>query len=448
MPDTIFAPATPSGGAIGIVRLSGPAVRDTLARLFVPAGGASALVARQMTFGRLMDGETVVDECMACFFQGPKSYTGEDMAELYLHGGQAVMKAALNLLAATPHTDAMLRSAAPGEFTQRAFLNGKMDLSQAESVMDLINASTQRSAKSAAEQLGGSVSKAVKGLEDHLLDLLSAINAALDYPDELEEETLSTLPVETAALLDSMNALLAGSVRGRVLREGAVVAIAGAPNAGKSSLFNALVGSQRAIVTAQPGTTRDLVEETIDLEGAPVRLVDTAGLRACGDEAEQIGIARAKEAALRADFILLAFDCAAPLTGEDRQFIASTAGRPRLGVLCKSDLPPALTPAELEALGLPCLSVSAEEGAGLGELKRRLAQAILPGEEAALITNSRQAEALLEARRALEELDVEDGADCAAAQLRQALCALGKITGREADAEMIELIFSRFCVGK
>ncbi len=441
MQDTVFAPATPAGGAIAVVRLSGPIAGEALARVFRPANG-KGLAHRTMTFGRLMDGERVVDECMACFFAGPASYTGEDMAEVYLHGGQAVLKQALALLAPG------LRPAEPGEFTKRAFLNGKLDLAQAESVMDLINASTERGAASAAEQLGGSVGKAVRAFEDALLELVSAIDAALDFPDELEETTLARLPGEVARVIAEMDALLAKSVRGRVLREGALVAIAGAPNAGKSSLFNALVGSERAIVTALPGTTRDLLEETVDISGVPVRVVDTAGLRPCGDEAEQIGVARAKEAVRRAELLLLAFDGAAPLTAEDVELIRATTGRPRIGVVCKSDLSAVLSEGELAALGLESVSVSAQSGEGLAALRAGIASALLPQEESPLLTNARHLDAILSARDSLAALDVHDGADCASAQLRAALASLGRITGRDASAETIELIFSRFCVGK
>ncbi|HWQ59241.1 MAG TPA: tRNA uridine-5-carboxymethylaminomethyl(34) synthesis GTPase MnmE, partial [Clostridia bacterium] len=310
MNDTIFAPATPLGGAIAVIRISGPETKKALDGAFSAKRGT---IPREMMFGRLVDGREALDECMACFFPSPASYTGEDMAELYIHGSQAVVGRALALLSSLG-----LRPAEPGEFTKRAFLNGKMSLSRAEAVMDLINANTERGAKSAVEQLEGSVGRAVGELEEALLDLIAGADAALDYPDELEEDTLSIIPAKARDISEKLDALIASGAKGRLLREGALVAILGAPNAGKSSLFNALLGRERAIVTALPGTTRDTLEEAVSLEGVPARLVDTAGLRETSDEAERFGVARAKSAAERADVLVLAFDAARELSESDK----------------------------------------------------------------------------------------------------------------------------------
>ncbi len=440
MNDTIFAPATPPGGAIAVIRISGPETPRVLNAVF---SAKRAFIPREMRVGRLMDGGEPADEIMACFFEGPASYTGEDMAELYLHGSPAVVRRALALLARQG-----LRPAEPGAFTKRAFLNGKLSLSRAEAVMDLINATTERGAKSALEQLEGSVGRAVGQVEEALLDLLAGVDAALDYPDELEEDTFSRLPGEVARIAGDIRALIEAGERGRYIRDGARVAILGAPNAGKSSLFNALLGQERAIVTDFPGTTRDTLEELLFLEGVPVRLVDTAGLRQAEDEAERIGVARARNAASGADVALLAFDAASGLTEEDAALLASTQARPRVAALCKTDLPAVLHEADLAPYGIEVVSVSSLTGEGLLALRRALIARLMPEGESALITNERHTDALRRAHAALCAIDLLDGADCAAVLMRDALAALSEITGRDVAAEIIERIFLNFCVGK
>lgn len=440
MSDTIFAPATPLGGAIAVLRISGPGARAALETVFLSKG---ALIAREMRFGRLVEGAQVLDECMACFFAAPASYTGEDMAEVYIHGSQAVARRALALFSSLG-----LRPAEPGEFTRRAFLNGKMSLSRAEAVMDLINASTERGAKSAVEQLEGSVGRIAGELEEELLDLLAGADAALDYPDELEEDTLTLIPERAREIMLRLDALISAGAKGRLLREGAVVAILGMPNAGKSSLFNALVGRARAIVTRLPGTTRDTLEETISIDGVPVRLVDTAGLREAADEAEQLGVARARAAAERADALVLAFDAAGELDVEETDLLEATAGRPRVAALCKGDLPQVLRPDALAPYAIETVTVSSVTGEGLGALRRALAARLLPEGESALVTNARHIDALMRARDALAAIDPRDGADCAAVLLQSALSALGAISGRDVTEDVIERIFEKFCVGK
>lgn len=438
--ETIFAPATPLGGAIAVLRVSGPGTRAALAAVF---SAKTAFIPREMKFGRLVDGAETIDEAMACFFESPASYTGEDMAELYLHGSPALMRRALAILSRLG-----LRPAQPGEFTRRAFLNGKMSLSRAEAVMDLIGAVSERGAKSALEQLEGSVGRAVGALEEALLDLLAGVDAALDYPDELEEDAFTQLPGLVEAQIQTLDRLIASGEKGRFLREGARVAILGAPNAGKSSLFNALIGRERAIVTPVPGTTRDTLEETLLLEGVPVRLVDTAGLREAADEAERIGVLRARDAAGEADVALLAFDAAAALSGEDEALLLNTRATPRVAALCKGDLPAVLNEAALAQYDIETVTVSSLTGEGLTELRRALAARLMPEGESALITNTRHVDALLRARAALSEIDLRDGADCAAVLLHAALAALSEITGRDVAADVIERIFEKFCLGK
>lgn len=441
MNDLIYALATPVGGAIAVVRISGPGAEALLKRVFTGRGAP-----REMAYGRVVDGAgETLDEAMAAFFPAPRSYTGEDMAELYLHGGQVTVRRVLALLGC--HA----RSARPGEFTERAFLAGKMDLAQAEAVMDLINAGAERSAKSALAQLEGRLSARIADVERELLDALSGLEAAIDYPEELEDDVTSALPEVLAAAERELQALAGAGLSGRVLREGARVAIVGRPNAGKSSLLNALAGAERAIVTQFAGTTRDVLEETVSMEGVPVTLYDTAGIRAADDPVERIGVERARLAAERADLLLVCFDAAAPLTEEDLALLRETEGRPRIAVCNKSDLPALWSAETLAAQGISACSVSAETGEGLAALRHAIAVRVAPEQESALVTNARHIEALQLAAAAVAEARQNAGGaelELVATDLREALSALGQITGRTAAADLIERIFSKFCVGK
>lgn len=441
MNDLIYALATPVGGAIAVVRLSGTGAKKLLYTVFTGRGAP-----REMAYGRIVNeaGEPL-DQAMAAFFPAPRSYTGEDMAELYLHGGQTTVRRVLALLGR--HA----RGARPGEFTERAFLNGKLDLAQAEAVMDLINAGAERSANSALAQLTGRLSERIAAVEAQLLDALSGLEAAIDYPEELEDDVTSALPGVLAAAEAELAALIGAGLSGRVLREGARVALIGRPNAGKSSLLNALAGAERAIVTQFAGTTRDVLEEAVSMDGIPVTLFDTAGIRAADDPVERIGVERARRAAERADLLLLCFDAAAPLSEEDEALLAETAGRSRLAVCCKGDLPALWEAEALSPYGIEALAVSAETGEGLAALRRAIAASIAPATESALVTNARHIEALQRAAASVSDAEKSAGGtepELVATDLREALAALGQITGREASADLIERIFSKFCVGK
>ena len=455
--DAIAAAATGNAlSAIGIVRVSGEGCFPLCDRVFKPLGGApfSSASPREMVLGRLLDREgRVIDRCLAVRFPGPGSYTGEDCAEFHCHGSPVVLREALEAL-----FSAGARQAGRGEFTQRAFLNGRMDLTQAEAVIDLIEAETAQAARNAVEQLGGALRERIEPVYDRLLDLASQLCAVVDYPDEdIEdlgrEEVLRTLADTETAL----EALLATVDRGKVLRQGVPTAILGRPNVGKSSLLNALVGYDRAIVTNMAGTTRDTVEERAVVGGVLLRLIDTAGIRDAGDEVERLGVARSLAAMEAAALLLVVADGSAPVTEEDRAVLRQAAGtgKPWIFVASKADLPRAwdLAP-EGENPPWASVRVSSVTGEGLEALERAVAARFPAGEvpPGQVLTNARQAEAVRRAagflRTAREAL--EDGLtpDAALTDAEGALSALGELTGRTLREDLVARIFERFCVGK
>ena len=432
--DTIYAPSTDIGGAIAVLRVSGPRAKET-ARIF-DRGFASE--PGMMRFVRVQDDKEPIDDAMAVYFSAPASYTGEDMVEIDCHGGHQTVQRILGLLSGLG-----FRPAEGGEFTRRAFLNGKMDLAQAEAVMDIITADAEQSRKAALNQLHGSVSRAIHDVEDVLLDALSGIDAAIDYPDEAEEDCIARLPEQLGAGRSKAERLLADGRRGRVLRDGLRVVILGRPNTGKSSLMNALAGFERAIVTDIAGTTRDVLDERLSFDGVPVRLIDTAGIREATDRAEQIGVDRALDEMRRADVQLVLLDGSAPLTTEDETLIETTEnGIPRILVVNKCDLP-----RQTDYAG--AISISAKTGQGLEELKREVLRLAAPQDaDCNAITNERHLHALEQACAALCSAEQAEELDCKATDIRAALQALGSITGTDVDATVIDRIFERFCVGK
>ena len=339
--DTIVALSTPPGmSGIGIVRLSGPRAVEIAARLFQPASprkSVAELPTYSLLYGRVMDAEEPVDEALLSVMRAPHTYTTQDVAEINCHGGIVPLRRTLALCLA-----AGARLADPGEFTRRAFYFGRIDLAQAEAVADLITARTDEAAEAALAQLGGRLSGEIESLRASIAGLLAELEAHLDFGEDLD--TPASLAPRLAELASEVTRLLASSNLGKLLRQGARVALAGRPNVGKSSLMNALLGEERMIVTALPGTTRDTVEESLNIHGVPVVLVDTAGLREVTDEVEQAGVDRARQALATADVILLILDRSAPLAPEDEALLETLSGPRTLVVLNKSDLPPGPTP--------------------------------------------------------------------------------------------------------
>ena len=455
MPDTIAAIATiQAPSAIGIVRLTGPDTRRILDGVFAPANGRpmSAQTPRKLVFGRALDRSGgVIDEALAVLFPGPNSYTGEDCAEIHCHGSPVVLD---EVLAAAFARGA--RQARGGEFTQRAFLSGRMDLIQAESVADLIDAESAGAARNAVGQLQGRMSRSVGGIYDALMDVVSRFYAIVDYPDE-EIEPLQQAQIEQtlAESAERLDALLATFSRGRLLKSGVPAVILGKPNAGKSSLLNALLGYDRAIVTDIAGTTRDTVEEKVLVGSVLLRLCDTAGIRDAADTVERLGVERAQQAAQRAELALLVLDGSAPLTREDEEAIAAARqARQMLVLVNKADLPQVLDTAALRVRFGEVIPLSARSGAGVDALCRAVEELFAGGEtpRGELLTNARQAES---AQRALDAVCRAEQAlrsglspDAVLTDAEEALEALAEFSGKRVRDDLVATIFSRFCVGK
>lgn len=436
--DTIAAVATPAGiGGIAILRISGPEAARIAAALFSRPLAQSHL----LTYGHIVHQGEVLDEAMAVLMRAPRSYTREDVAEFHCHGGDLVCRRVLEAVLALG-----ARPAEPGEFTRRAFENGRIDLVQAEAAMRLIGAQGEVAARTALRQMDGAVSRRIRDAQNKLSDMLSAIAACIDFPDEIEEEpTAKQLLADANALACALRAAC-DARRGRVLDSGLSVVIAGRPNVGKSSLLNALLGEERAIVTAQPGTTRDSVRGTLVLCGVCVHLTDTAGLREAEGEAESIGIARARAAMEAADILLIVLDASGPLSDEDKRLLQETADKNRLVVLNKTDLPAVLDiPHDLT------LSAKTQEGiSALLALLEARAAAMQGGD--ALLTQARHVDAAMRAAALLDDMaqSLADGmpVDFAAVDAREALHALGEITGESAEESIVDAVFRNFCVGK
>lgn len=454
--DTIAAVATPLGtGGIGVVRVSGPAALAIAQRVFVRPSGKpfTRLESHRMYYGRVVNasGERV-DEALLCCMQQPRSYTCEDVAEISCHGGLVTTQRVLETVLAHG-----ARVAEPGEFTKRAFVHGRLDLTQAEAVIDIIQARTLASQRAALQQLDGALSRYARALRESLLHVSMYLEAGIDFPEEELELVPSS---ELVALLETvatqLQRALATFTRGRIVREGLGVAIIGRPNVGKSSLLNTLLGRDRAMVSPQPGTTRDTLEEVLDIDGLLVRIIDTAGIRDTTDVLEHEGVRRARQVMAQADVLLLVLDSSVALTADDHRLLAETAETPRLLVRNKGDLPLAWSSADLEALPSPCLAVSALQGDGLAALERALVQQALGetalGHDDVLLTQERHRQSLTSAlhdvQTATEGLRQHIPLEFVAFDVTSALQHIADVLGESCAGEVLERIFSRFCIGK
>ena len=452
MADTIAAIATGTQvSAIGIIRLSGDETFRVIDRLFFPYSGKkmSESADRRLIFGELRDrGGELLDVCLCTISRAPHSYTGENTAELQCHGSPTVLRAALDELFALG-----ARQAAPGEFTKRAFLNGRMELCAAEAVADIIDAETVECAKNAAGQLSGAISRKVDGIYSALTDISSHYHAVLDYPDEdIEDFQLESYVGSLTSALTELERLLQSHERGKLMTGGIPAAIAGRPNAGKSSLLNALLGYDRAIVTAIPGTTRDTIEEKLRIGRLTLRLIDTAGIRDTDDEVERLGVERSRAAMNKAELVIAVVDGSGEITDEDREVIAQAEAAPKgIVVLSKRDI--AEPDAEITT-ALPVVSLSSVTGDGMDELERVIAEQFpLPEVPAGeILTNVRQADAVKRAieymRSALDAMRAGMTPDIVLTETEGAMSALGELSGRTVREDVTNRIFQRFCVGK
>ncbi|MBR5260697.1 MAG: tRNA uridine-5-carboxymethylaminomethyl(34) synthesis GTPase MnmE [Oscillospiraceae bacterium] len=458
MSDTIAAISTGSAlSAIGIIRVSGDDTLSVIDKVFKPSFGdvMSTRSNRVLVYGELHDKEgNTIDLCLCTVSRGPNSYTGEDTAELQCHGSPAVLREGLEALFA-----AGARQANAGEFTKRAFLNGKMDLTQAEAVIDLIHAESAEEAKNAAGQLGGAIVRKTDKIYDLLMDLSAHYHAVLDYPDEdIEDFTLNNSVNQLAESRSDLAALLKSFERGKVMQSGVPTAIVGRPNAGKSSLLNALLGYERAIVTNIPGTTRDTIEERVRFGGVMLRLIDTAGIRETDDAVEKIGVERSLAAIENAELILAVVDGSADSSDEDMAVLraAKNSGKPWIFVVNKSDIMNSAKSVGLVGENAPTtVTISAATGAGLDELEKAVAEMFPTGTEVPageILTNARQADAV---ERALRSIDAAHDAmaygftpDAVVTEVECAMSALGELTGKTVREDVTARIFERFCVGK
>lgn len=454
--DTIAAIATPPGeGGIGVVRLSGPQALEVASQIFSPYSGIDPhkFTSHTMYLGHVVHPGTgdPIDEAYLVLMRPPRSFTGEEVVELHGHGGRVSLQAILNVVI---HHGA--RPASPGEFTRRAFLNGRIDLAQAEAVLEIVKARSEAGLKAAMRQLQGGPSESVQGLRRDLLSLLATLEASVDFPEEgIDFPEIGEVEKQIDLIAEGLQALIQRAREGRLLREGATVVIAGRPNVGKSSLLNALLGRERAIVSVAPGTTRDTVEEEIQIGGIPVRLIDTAGLRqAAGDPVESEGLRRTRMALEQADLTIVVVDGSEGITALDVQAWSETQG-PRVLVVNKSDLPSALPLSTYgERFGIEPRFTSAITGEGVEilreELRRRLG--CEAESEALVMLVPRHREALERAERALLDArgNLEGGlsADLICLDVRGALAALGEIAGETVTEEVLDQIFQQFCIGK
>lgn len=455
--DTIAAISTAVGSSgISIIRVSGDKALEIVDKIFVSKNNKSIkdMNSYTMRYGTIvsLEDRSLIDEVIVSYMKGPKSFTAEDVVEINCHGGAYPTKSVLEEVLKSG-----ARIAEPGEFSKRAFLNGRVDLSQAEAIMDIINSKTEISMKSAVEQSKGRISSEITKLREKLLEMIAHIEATVDYPeDDLEEMTGQKVSDEVKGVLDEINGLIDTADEGKILREGLSTVIVGKPNVGKSSLLNLLLKEKRAIVTDIPGTTRDVIEEYLNISGVPIKIVDTAGIRETNDEVEKIGVEKSKEKIGDADLIIFMVDSSRGIDDEDIEIINQIKNKKYIVLLNKSDLNTEMDKKYLEYLDEEYIvKFSTKTGEGLNTLKNLIKELFFKGDinsKELIITNSRHKEALIKTKKscesALDALKNTDAIDLASIDIRNAWTYLGEITGDTLEEDLIDKIFKNFCLGK
>ena len=457
--DTIAAIATAPGiGGIGIIRVSGPEACDVVNRIFhskqsVPLGERQT---RTIHYGHIVHPKTgkTLDEVIVVLMKGPHSYTAEDVVEIQCHGGFVSVREILKVLLSEG-----VRQAEEGEFTKRAFLNGRIDLTQAEAIIDIIDAKTEQSLEVAVNQLDGTLSKYIRALRDELIAMIAHLEVTIDYPEEdIEEVSAQEVRTGLAPILEKMDTLLATAQRGKLLRDGVMVSIIGRPNAGKSSLMNALLREDRAIVTNIPGTTRDSIEEFLTIQGIPVRLIDTAGIRETEDIVESMGVEKARQYLDKADVVVLVIDGSKPLEPEEQELLQLITNRPSIIFLNKADQTQYVSKEEVAALGTftEIVTISAAQGEGMDEMAKVITSLVQGGSvqasHEAMLSNVRHITLMEQAKVNLDQslLAIDSGMpiDLIVTDIRAAWELLGDITGESLRESMVDELFKRFCLGK
>ena len=457
--DTIAAISTPVGeGGISIIRISGEDAVAVAKRLYHGSKDLAQVASHTINYGHIVDPDTgaEVDEVMVSVMRAPHTYTCEDVVEINCHGGLLATNRILQLVLSYG-----ARMAEPGEFTKRAFLNGRIDLSQSEAVMDLIRAKTDKSMKVALNQLDGDLSRLIRHLRQDILDVLAQVEVNIDYPeyDAVEEMTTKMLKEKALDIQQRIQALLKTAKQGKVLREGLATAIIGRPNVGKSSLLNTLLHEDKAIVTDVAGTTRDVIEEYVNVDGVPLKLIDTAGIRDTDDTVEKIGVERSKRALDAADLILLLIDSSAPLTAEDCELLTATHGKQRIVILNKTDLPRRVDLDELKKLtdGDALIETSIVKHEGMDQLGQQISkmffnEGIESSQNNVMVTNARHIGLLHQANAVLSDVlkGINAGMPVDLVQIDMTRCwdLLGEITGDSYQDELLDQLFSQFCLGK
>ncbi len=455
--DTIAAiSSAPGEGGIGIVRISGDNSLNILNKIFkgYKNRGIEDLESYTMRYGFIYDGEKKIDEVIVSFMKSPKTYTTEDIVEIYCHGGPIPVRRILETVLKTG-----ARLAEPGEFTKRAFLNGRIDLSQAEAVVDMIRSKTEKSADAALNQLQGALANQLKKIKESLIDIMAHIEATIDFPDEdIDDVLYESLIKDCDNSIHDIDKLIKTADTGKILREGLNTVIVGRPNVGKSSLLNALINENRAIVTDVPGTTRDVIEEQLNIRGIPVNLIDTAGIRKTNDAVEKIGVEKTKEYFNKADIIIFMLDSSEEYTEEDEEIFKLIKDKKTIILINKVDLPEKLDRSKIDKYkyGKTIIDVSIKDNKGIDLLKDEIYNFVYSGEvkynQEILVTNIRHKNLLIKAKDSL--INAKDTIvqklplDFVSIDLREALDSIGEITGETIQEDIVNRIFSKFCIGK